>query len=134
MAGPVPARLTAAAGRKFAFTVGIAFLVLAGVVRWRGKPTVSMVLGAIGALLIVAGLVAPTRLGPVERAWYGLAAAISKVTTPIIMGILYFVIMTPAGLLMRTFGRNNLVRASATESAWVRRPENARRGDLERQF
>jgi len=134
MARPVPARLTAAAGRKFAFTVGIAFLVLAGIVLWRGRQTVSWGLGGIGALLILAGLVAPTRLGPVERAWYGLAAAISKVTTPIIMGILYFVILTPAGILMRLFGRNSLVRASASESAWVRRPEGARRGDLERQF
>jgi hypothetical protein len=134
MAGPVPARLTAAQGRKFAFTVGAAFLVLSAVVMWRGKPTVASVLGGLGGLLLVAGVVAPTALGPVERAWFGLAHAISKVTTPIVMGILYFVILTPAGLLMRTFGRNSLEHGSGTGSAWVRRPENARRGDLERQF
>ena len=134
MAGPVPARLTAAQGRKFAFTVGIAMLVLAGVVYWRGKPTVSSVLGGIGALLMLAGLVAPTRLGPVERAWFGLAHAISKVTTPIIMGILYFVVLTPVGLLMRLTGRKPLVHGTPSGSAWVQRPEHARRGDLERQF
>ena len=134
MARQVPARLTAAAGRKFAFTVGIAMLVLAGIVLWRGHRTISWGLGGAGALLILAGLVVPTRLGPVERAWYGLAAAISKVTTPIVMGILYFVVLTPAGLLMRLFGRNSLVRSSSDGSAWVRRPENARRSDLERQF
>jgi DMSO reductase anchor subunit len=134
MAGTVPARLTAAQGRRFAFTVGTAMLVLAGVLVWRGKRPVAIALATIGALLIVAGLAAPTHLGPVERAWYALAAAISKVTTPIVMGVLYFVVITPAGLLMRALGRNPLPRPAPGASAWVSRPENARRGDLERQF
>jgi hypothetical protein len=134
MAEPVRARLTTAQGRKFSFTVGIALLMLAGVVYWRGKPIVSSVLGGIGALLILAGLVAPTQLGPVEHAWFRLAHAISKVTTPIIMGILYFMVLTPVGLVMRLMGRKALVHGSPAGSAWVQRPENARRGDLERQF
>lgn len=134
MARSVPARLTAAAGRKFAFTVGTAMLVLAGVVAWRGRRPVALALGAVGVLLLLAGIVAPTRLGPVERAWYALAAAISKVTTPIIMGVLYFGVLTPAGLVARLFGYNALVRARTPTSAWMRRPDGERRGDLERQF
>jgi len=70
----------------------------------------------------------------VERAWYALAAAISKVTTPIIMAVLYFVVLTPAGLAARLFGYNALIRAHTPTSAWVRRPDGHRRGDLERQF
>lgn len=135
MARPVPARLSAAAGRRFAFTVGAAMLVLGGIAAWRGRhPAAAWILGAAGTLLIVAGLVAPTRLGPVERAWYALAAGISKITTPIIMGALYFLILTPAGVIARVFGHNPLRRSRAGSSAWVRRPEGARRGDLERQF
>ena len=134
MARSVPAGLTAAAGRRFAFTVGIAMLVLAGVLMWRGKRVAASMVGGAGALLIIAGLVAPTRLGPIERAWYALAAAISKVTTPIVMGVLYFVVLTPVGLLMRLLGRNPLGHAPTDSTAWVRRPEGARRGDLERQF
>ena len=134
MARAVPARLTAAAGRRFAFTVGLAMLVLAALVAWRGGRSVGWALGAAGAALLVAGLVAPTRLGPVERGWYAFAAAISRVTTPIILGVLYFLVLTPAGFAMRLFGWNPLVRGSATESAWIRRPARARRSDLERQF
>ncbi len=134
MARAVPARLTAAEGRRFANTVGVALLVLAGVVAWRGARSVAWGLGGVGALLIAAGLVAPTRLGPVERAWYALAAAISKVTTPIIMGVLYFLVITPAGLVARLFGFSPLRRRQADGSAWVRRPAGSRRGDLERQF
>jgi len=134
MARAVPARLTAAAGRRFAFTVGTAMLVLGGVVAWRGGRTAAWTLGVVGAALLVAGVVAPTRLGPVERAWYALAVAISKVTTPIIMGVLYFGVLTPAGVVARLFGHNSLVRSRTATSAWVRRPEGARRSDLERQF
>ena len=134
MARAVPARLTAAAGRRFAFTVGTAMLVLAGVVAWRGTRSVAWALGGVGGALILAGMVAPTQLGPVERAWYALAAAISKVTTPIILGVLYFGVLTPAGLVARLFGYNALLRSRTATSAWARRPDGQRRSDLERQF
>jgi hypothetical protein len=62
------------------------------------------------------------------------ALAISKVTTPVVMGVLYFVVITPAGVVARLFGHNALTRARTPASAWVRRDPGARRGDLERQF
>ena len=81
-----PARLTAAEGRKFGLTVGSAFLILGTIAFWRGKRLTAMVLQSLGGVLIVAAIVMPTQLGPVERAWMGLAHLISKVTTPIFMG------------------------------------------------
>jgi hypothetical protein len=109
--------------------------VLGALSAWRGAhAATAATLGSLGVLLVVAGLVAPTRLGPVERAWYALAAGISKVTTPIIMGALYFLVLTPAGIIARVFGHNMLRRSQGGASAWVRRAEGARRGDLERQF
>jgi hypothetical protein len=87
----------------------------------------------IGILVLIAGLTMPERLGPVERAWMGLAHAISKVTTPLIMGLLFFVVMTPAGLLVRLFGHRPLTRAG-TGGVWVPRAPDHLRGDLDRQF
>jgi len=134
MAGRVPARLTAAQGRKFGLTVGIAFLLLAAIAFWRGNPTTTYVLGGLGALLSLAGLVIPAQLGPVERAWMALAHAISKVTTPIVMGVMYLVVMTPIGVLRRTFGGNPMVHQPTGSSYWHSRPEGKRAGDLTRQF
>lgn len=133
MADRVPARLTAAQGRRFAFTVGAAFLVFGGIAWWRQHPTAATVLASLGALLAVAGTVAPTALGPVERAWMGLAHAISKVTTPVFMGVIYFVVITPIALLMGAFGKRPLTVRPAT-TYWKPRPAGARRGDLTRQF
>ena len=55
MADRVPARLTAAQGRRFAFTVGAAFLVFGGIAWWRQHPTAATVLASLGALLAVPG-------------------------------------------------------------------------------
>jgi hypothetical protein len=127
--------LTPAQGRRFGFTVGGAFLVLAAVTWWRGHAVSWMVLGSLGGLLSAAALVIPTRLGPVERAWMKLAHLISKVTTPIFMGVVYFLVLTPTGLIMRALGRNPLVHGADAGSYWKARPEGARRSaSMERQF
>jgi len=135
LAERVPARLTAAEGHKFAFPVGIAFGVLAGVALWRGHPRVGTVLAALGGVLLVAGLLVPTRLGPVQRGWMAMAHLISRVTTPIFLGIVFFVVFAPIGLVMRLFGRRVLERAPVGGTWWVARaPEARQRGDMERQF
>ena len=64
MAAGVPARLTAAQGRRFGLTVGGAFLVFAAIAWWRGHPTTIDVLGSLGGVLCLAGLVVPTLPGP----------------------------------------------------------------------
>jgi len=132
LATGIPARLTAAEGRKFGLTVGAAFLVLAGISLWRNHPIPMQVFGVLGVGLVAAGAVSPARLGPVYRAWMGLAHAISRVTTPVFMGVIFFLILTPVGLVMRLFGRNPLQRKDVNHSYWV--APNQSRGGLNNQF
>ena len=134
MAAGVPARLTAAQGRRFGLTVGIAFLVFAGIAWWRGHPTTTTVLATLGGSLSLAGLVIPTYLGPVERGWMKLAHVISKVTTPIVMGLMYLLVLTPVGLLRRAFGGNPMVHPPEGSGYWKPRPAGQRAGNLQRQF
>ena len=57
LAHGIPARLSAAAaGRKFAFTVGAAFLVLAAILWWRSHLRTAYTFGGIGATLGLLGL------------------------------------------------------------------------------
>jgi hypothetical protein len=134
MAAGVPARLTAAQGRRFGLTVGGAFLVFAAIAWWRGHPTTTNVLATLGGVLTVAGLIIPTYLGPVERAWMKLAHVISKVTTPIVMGVMYLLVLTPVGFLRRLFGGNPMVHVAQNASYWKSRPEGRRAGNLMRQY
>jgi hypothetical protein len=119
--------------RKFGFTVGTAFLILAGVAYWRGHMLPSRIFGGLGATLIVMGLVVPTWLGPVERAWMAMALIISKVTTPLFMGLAYYLAVVPIGLVRRMTGNNSLVVQEKGGSYWHDRSDEPK-SDMERQF
>jgi drug/metabolite transporter (DMT)-like permease len=130
----VPARLTPAEGRKFGLVVGGAFLLLALLLWRRTHVTAATVAGALGAALFLGGLAVPGQLGPVYRAWMGLAKAISKVTTPIVMSIIFFLVLTPAGFLVRLFGHRPLAHPRGAGTYWHSRPEGSRRGAMDHQF
>ena len=132
MATGIPARLTRAEGRRFGLTVGGVFLLLGGFLQWRGRLTGSIVCLGGGGLLAAAGLVVPGSLGPVYRAWMGLAHLLSRVTTPLFMGVVYFVALTPIGLLMRMFGRNPMVHRVEQDSYWAKREPHADPADTMR--
>ncbi|HEV2750272.1 MAG TPA: SxtJ family membrane protein [Gemmatimonadales bacterium] len=126
--------MTAAEGRRFGLTLGAAFLALGGLLWWRGRAGAPVAL-VLGLLFLAAGVLAPGRLGPVRRMWLGLGEAISRVTTPIFLGIVYFGAILPIGLMLRARGRNPLTRHRSLPSGWVPRPVEARsRRDMERQF
>ena len=73
----------------------------------------------------------PGRLGPLYRAWMGLALLLSKVTTPILMAIIYFAVITPIGLLLRVFGRDPLAGGGRWMARAAGAPDPKR---MERQF
>ena len=135
MAARVSARLTPGEGRRFGLTLGAAFLALAGLTAWRGHSLGARAFAGLGGALVAAALVVPARLGLVHRFWMTLAAAISRVTTPAFLGLFYFVVLTPTGLVRRLAGRNRLARPSLSNSFWVAREVGTRRRtDMERQF
>lgn len=134
MDGRVPTRLTAREGRKFGLTVGAAFVALGLLLGWRGAAAAATASAVAGGVLVAAGVLVPTRLGPVQRAWMRFGLLLSKVTTPIVMAILYFVMFMPMGLVMRLAGRNPLRRRLVNDSYWVAREPGRTRGDLARQF
>ncbi|MGH7517815.1 MAG: SxtJ family membrane protein [Gemmatimonadales bacterium] len=134
MAARVPARLTPAEGRRFAFPVGAAFVVLGAVLVWRGRIPAGAVVAGMGGTLLVAGLAIPERLGPVERGWMRFARALSRVTTPILMTVVFVLVITPVGFAMRMAGHRPLARRSGSDSFWAAQHSAAKRSDLERQF
>jgi len=130
--GGIPARLSRAEGRKFALTVGAAFLVLAGITWWRDHALLMRVFTGLGGSLVLLGVVIPGHLGPIYRAWMGMALLISKVTTPIFLGIVYFLAIAPIGLVMRLIGKDPLRHKPEDGSFWLSR--STERGTMSNQF
>lgn len=133
MAHQVPARLTIRERRKFGLTVGIAFLVLASISRWRGHDVAPLILATVGGALVLTGIVLPQILGPVYRWWMALARVLSKVTTPIFMGLVYFLVLTPIGVLRRIFGKTPIQTTASNGSYWSQH-QSSSEGSMTRQF
>jgi hypothetical protein len=124
---------TASDGRRFAFPVGTAFFVLSGILFWREKETMFQVMAGLGAVLYVAGAIVPGMLGPVYRAWMRMALVISKFTTPIFMSVVYFLVLTPTGLIMRVVGRKPMNHEVKDGGFWYSTADRTH-SDLRRQF
>jgi hypothetical protein len=117
-------------------TVGGGFVLLGGLLWSQQRASAGAVLAGLGALLVVVGAVAPGRLGLAYRVWMALARAISRVTTPLLMGVIYFGVLTPIGLLLRAARYDPMNRRLDRHAPtyWVARDRNTPASRYFRQF
>ena len=81
------------------------------------------------------GLAFPMSLQPVYRAWMKLGLLLGKITTPIILGIVFFGLILPMGLVMRLRGRDPMTRRFDDSAQSYRiKHEKAPRKSVERPF
>lgn len=109
------------AEREFGIIVG-AMLVLIG--SWwlyhHNWLTVAAGLVVVGALLVVLGFLLPRVLVIPNRIWMSLATALSMVTTPIVLGIIFYGVFLPIGFIKRLTGWDPLRRrAPKLDSYWI---------------
>lgn len=64
----------------------------------------------ICGILSATGLFAPMTLQPVYRLWMRFGLLLSKVTTPLILGVVFYLVITPMGLVMRLTGHDPMSR------------------------
>jgi hypothetical protein len=134
MSQPESKTFTAADGRRFAFPVGAAFLVLSALSFWRDHRGMATLLVTLGGALWLSGLLFPGRLGPVRRTWMAAAGAISKVTTPVVLSVIWFGVVTPFAWVARRFGHHPLRHPDGVHTYWTNRAVGSRTSDLRRQF
>lgn len=110
--------------RKSALVVGG---ILAALAAWnlfyRHRLHWAEVLGGVAAALLVVGLFLPSWAGRFDRAWMRLARALGYVNSRVLLTTVYYLVITPFGLIMRLLGRDPLRRRdSGRDSYWIRRP------------
>lgn len=108
--------------RSFGFLFVVVFSVLSvwGLYRgWQAAPALMMA----AAVTLAVSLLKPALLAPFNRAWMKLAEVMHRFISPIVLGLIFFVIVTPFGLIRRTFGSDPLARKWNTDSAsyWIAR-------------
>lgn len=122
--------------RAFGWTFVTVFLVIAlwplalgGALRWWSLIASGLVLAATVA--------APSLLALPNRLWQRFGLLLHRIVSPIVLAIMFYLVVTPMGLLMRVFSRNTLKRHPdpAIESYWIKRePPGPQPESMPRQF
>ena len=116
------AAVTDAQARKSALLVAAVLLAVAAWNLYRGRTTVVLIFGAPGAALVVAGLLVPPAARAFHTAWMRLAVLLGHVNSRVLLTLVYYLVVTPYGVVTRLVGRDPLRRRGAKgESYWVER-------------
>jgi len=77
----------------------------------------------LAAALLAAGLFAPVLLRPFNRVWFLFGLALHKIVNPLVMGLLFFLTVTPMALILRALGKDPLHRTFDPDAAsyWIKR-------------
>ena len=124
----------ASSNRAFGWVFTAVFLIVAvwplasgGALRWWAL--------VVAGLLMLITLAAPALLTVPNRLWMRFGELLHRVVSPVVLAFLFYVVVTPMGLMMRAFGKDplRLRRAASQASYWIKRdppgPEPASMSD-----
>ena len=76
----------------------------------------------ISLVFLILGLVKSKFLSPLNRLWFKFGLLLGKIFSPLIMGTIFFVVVTPIGLLMRLFNKDLLnLKLNKKKSYWIKK-------------
>ncbi len=122
--------------RKFGITIGVFLFIVAGVLFWKQLESARYVAYIAGAFLLL-GLAVPIVLKPIYIIWMSSAVVMGFIMSHVILGIVFGLVFTPAGLVMRLLGKDPLKEKidPNAKSYWIpreRKPFDPK--SLERQY
>ncbi|WP_159731932.1 SxtJ family membrane protein [Methylosinus sp. Ce-a6] len=125
--------LERASDRSFGLVIAAAFTILALPPLSRGEAPRLWALVAAVVFAAIA-IVAPSRLSRLNALWFAFGQTLHKIVNPIVMGVLFFGLLTPIAIVFRLLARDMLaLRFDETaESYWMRR--DASPSDMRKQF
>ncbi len=115
--------LKAGSPRQFGQVMAAFFALLTVLSLWHASWGRAGVWAAISVCFLGAALLAPQVLQPLNRLWFRLGLLLHAVVNPLLLGAMFFVVMTPIGFLMRLFGKRPIPMAFDRQAAtyWVQR-------------
>ena len=122
--------------RNFGITVGIILLVISGFLFWKEKESFQILL-TFGVTFCILGIAIPFILKPIYWVWMIFATILGWIMTRVILSLLFYIILTPIGLISRFFGKQflELQWDKSKESYWnFRTNENLQNENYEKQF
>ena len=88
----------------------------------------------ISLIFLTLGLINSKVLNPFNKVWFKFGIFLGKIVSPLVMGIIFFLVVTPIGLLMRLLGKDllNLNFNKKIETYWI--AKNGPKSKMKNQF
>jgi hypothetical protein len=121
--------------RQFGVTLGIVFLVISGLLFLRQKYVGVVCCLVVASIFLIIGVVSPVILKPAYIGWMRFAFILEWINTRVILVVLFYLIFTPMGLLMRLFRVDLLERKNKAGTCWKKKEKGTFNPlDYERRF
>jgi len=121
--------------RKFGFFFSFLLFLFAAYFLYVQSYILASSLSFVALLLLVITVLNDKILLPLNSLWIRFGMFLGMIISPIIMGIIFFVLITPYGVLMRIFGRDVLrLQKIGNKSHWIIRSKDSLNSNLEHQF
>jgi hypothetical protein len=79
---------------------------------------------AISIIFLILGLLNSKVLTPLNKLWFKLGILLGTIVSPIVMGIVFFIVVTPISLIMKILGKDILnLKKNKNQSYWVDKSE-----------
>ena len=76
----------------------------------------------LSLIFLILGLINSIILTPLNRLWFKFGIFLGKIVSPIILGIIFFLLVTPTGLLLRLFGKDVInLKYNNNNSYWIKK-------------
>ena len=119
--------------RSFGLLFAFVFLIIAF---WplKNSGLINVYLVILSALFLLLSLLRPAILSPLNKIWVKFGEIIGIVVAPIVMGLIYFLILTPISILVRLFGKDllNIKFLKNVNTYWIERKKNI--SSMKKQF
>ena len=87
----------------------------------------------ISLIFLILGILNSKHLTPLNKVWTKFGLLLGKIVSPIVMGIIFFIVITPIGFIMKLFGQDLLNKKySQNSSYWINRKDKF--GSMKKQF
>ena len=88
----------------------------------------------VSAVFLILGLVNSKLLTPLNLLWFKFGMILGSIISPIVMGIIFFLVVTPIGFILRILGKDLLNKKydKKKETYWIKRDTSI--GTMKRQF
>ena len=87
----------------------------------------------ISLIFLTLGLLNSKILAPLNKIWFKFGILLGRIVSPLIMGIIFFLVVTPVGLIMRLLGKDVLnLKYNKNKSYWIEK--NGPKSKMKNQF